>query len=75
MKKVIFFILFMLHTMLFSENLIIKNEKTIESRFLTPNGYEREIYPKDSFGTYLRNLNLKEMGAPVLLYDGRKKFI
>lgn len=58
MKKVIFFILFMLHTMLFSENLIIKNEKTIESRFLTPNGYEREIYPKDSFGAYLRNLNL-----------------
>ena len=46
MKKVIFFILFMLHTMLFSENLIIKNEKTIESRFLTPNGYEEKYIQK-----------------------------
>ncbi len=75
MKKVITFMLFILHTMLFSENLIIKNGKTIESRFLTPKGYEREKYSEDSFGTYLRSLSLKEMGAPVLLYDGRKKFI
>ncbi|MDU1911794.1 DUF4846 domain-containing protein [Fusobacterium sp.] len=76
MKKVMIFIFFtILCTMLFSENLINKNAKTIESRFLTPNGYEREIYSQNSFGTYLRNLKLKEMGAPVLLYDGRKKFI
>lgn len=75
MKKIVVFILFILHAMTFSKNLIVKDGETISSRFLVPSEYEREYYPEDSFGTYLRSLKLKEMGAPVLLYDGREKFV
>lgn len=75
MKKIVVFILFILHAMTFSKNLIVKDGETISSRFLVPSEYEREYYPEDSFGTYLRSLKLKEMGAPVHLYDGREKFV
>lgn len=75
MKKIVVFILFILHAMTFSKNLIVKDGETISSRFLVPSEYEREYYPEDSFGTYLRSLKLKEMGAPVFLYDGREKFV
>lgn len=74
-EKIVVFILFILHAMTFSKNLIVKDGETISSRFLVPSEYEREYYPEDSFGTYLRSLKLKEMGAPVLLYDGREKFV
>ena len=75
MKKILIFILFILHAMTFSKNLIVKEGDTVSSRFLVPSGYERENYPEDSFGTYLRELKLKKMGTPVLLYDGREKFV
>lgn len=75
MKKIFVFILFILHAMTFSKNLIVKEGDTVSSRFLVPSGYEREDYSEDSFGTYLRELKLKEMGTPVLLYDGREKFV
>lgn len=46
---------------------------TLESRILAPDGYERVEASHDTILTYLRNLELKPDGAPVLLHDGREK--
>jgi len=47
--------------------------KTISSRFLLPENYERPLLADDSFGQYLRQLPLKTHGAEVLYFDGRTK--
>lgn len=47
--------------------------KTIETRFLTPNGYKRIKTQPNSFGEYLRSLPLKEAGAKVHHYNGQLK--
>ncbi len=47
--------------------------KTILERFDAPLGYERVELKANSFGEYLRTLNLKPEGAPVRLYDGKIK--
>ena len=47
--------------------------KTIEERFPPPDGYARKQYRPGSFQAFLRSIPLKKYGAPVLLYDGRKK--
>ncbi|HOD14552.1 MAG TPA: DUF4846 domain-containing protein [Spirochaetota bacterium] len=46
---------------------------TIAERFQPPGGYARKQYRPESFQAFLRSIPLKEYGAPVLLYDGRKK--
>ena len=55
------------------EDLITEDADKISTRFDTPLDYERISYPEDSFGTYLRGLKLKDMGSPILYYDGRRK--
>lgn len=47
--------------------------KTIDTRFKTPQGYQRTITEPGSFGSFLRNLTLKPHGSAVLLYDGSIK--
>ena len=46
---------------------------TLESRFATPEGYVRLEAQEGSLAAFLRGYELKEDGAPVLLYDGDKK--
>lgn len=46
---------------------------TLETRFLTPDGYTRVEAEAGSLAEFLRSYELKEDGSPVLLYDGRKK--
>jgi hypothetical protein len=45
----------------------------IVERINCPKGFERIEVAKDSFGSFLRNLELKPHGSKVMLYDGRKK--
>lgn len=45
----------------------------IIDRINCPDGYERIDVSNDSFGYFLRNLDLKPEGSEVMLYDGRKK--
>ncbi|MBI9063084.1 MAG: hypothetical protein JEZ14_13970 [Marinilabiliaceae bacterium] len=46
---------------------------TVEKRFALPDGYQRIIYPTESFPQYLRYLPLKDKGSKVHYYDGRLK--
>lgn len=52
---------------------IYREGKTIEERIKVPEGFERVSVSPGSFGAYLRNLALKEHGAPVLYFDGSPK--
>ena len=45
----------------------------IIDRINCPEGYERIDISNDSFGYFLRHLELKPEGSEVMLYDGRKK--
>lgn len=54
-------------------NLIDKNGKTIEERFLMPEGYERTEADENSFSGYLRKLPLKPHNTEVRLYNGNLK--
>ncbi len=57
-----------------SEKYIINSDgMTLESRFPTPDGYERTDAKKKSLANSLRGYELKEDGAPVLLYDESEK--
>ena len=46
---------------------------TVDSRFLTPEGYKREPVEEESFANYLRKLPLKVPGSKVTYYDGQFK--
>jgi len=46
---------------------------SIATRFSTPADFERIAVSDGSFGAYLRSLPLEPAGAPVLLFDGRRK--
>lgn len=52
---------------------INKDGTTLETRIQVPEGFERLEADKDSFVTFMRNLECKPDGSPVLLYDGREK--
>ena len=56
-----------------SLKLINKNGKTIEERFLLPEGYERTEADENSFSSYLRKLPLKPYNTEVRLYNGTLK--
>ena len=43
---------------------------TLETRILTPDGYERTEASEGSLLSFMRNMELKEDGSPVLLYNG-----
>lgn len=45
----------------------------VETRLLTPEGFERIVTRENSFAEYLRLLPLKSHGSEVTLYDGRTK--
>ncbi len=47
--------------------------RTIDTRFVTPDGYTRKPVAENSFANYLRKLPLKTPGAPVKEYDGQVK--
>lgn len=56
------------------EHLLVKIEgKTLEERFLPPDGYERVNIGEHSFAQYLRNLLLKPYGSKVKYYNGQTK--
>lgn len=54
------------------KKILNKEGMTLESRFLTPDGYARAA-EEGSLAEFLRGYALKEDGSPVLLYDGSKK--
>lgn len=54
-------------------SLIDTSGKTISTRFLLPENFERTEVEPNSFAKYLRNLPLKPDGAEVHYYDGRVK--
>ncbi len=56
-----------------AKNLIDTSGKTLQTRFLLPEGYERTEAVSGSFGEYLRNLPLKSHGSKVKYYDGDTK--
>lgn len=47
--------------------------KTVETRILPPNGFEREKCDANSFSNYLRTLPLKPQGSKVHLFDNTIK--
>lgn len=47
--------------------------KTLKTRILVPQGYERVNDGADSLASFLQNYKVKKDGSPVLLYDGTKK--
>jgi len=52
---------------------IIEEGKTIATRFIPPETYERSLFDTNSFAIYLRHLSLKPHGTKVHYYDGREK--
>ena len=47
--------------------------RTVDTRFVPPEGYTRQAVPENSFASYLRKLPLKTPGTPVRQYDGQTK--
>lgn len=54
-------------------NIIQDAGETLETRVLTPPGYERVEVQEGSFEEFLRQYPLKPAGSKVLLYDGSEK--
>ena len=51
-------------------HLIDEDGNTLDTRILTPSGYERIPSSAKELTGFIRNLELKEAGSKVLLYDG-----
>ncbi len=47
--------------------------KTLETRILPPEGYERQSVEPDSLTAFLRTYSMKKDGSDVRLYNGKKK--
>ncbi len=74
MKRIFYLLLILLVPILSSsEEYIIEDGKTIETRFITPKGYKRIKVKEGSFKDYLRKLPLKPYNTKVKYYDGRIK--
>ncbi len=54
-------------------SLINQSGNTIQTRFLPPKDFKREVADLNSFASYLRDLPLKKHGSNVLLYNGKLK--
>jgi hypothetical protein len=50
------------------ENLINKSGSTVQERIRVPEGFERVKAEKNSYGQYLRNLQVKLDGTKIKLY-------
>ena len=57
---------------IFNQDILHPEGKTIEKRFALPNGYSRT--KGDSFASFLRSFPLKENGSKVYLYNGEEKY-
>ena len=55
------------------KSLINPEGKTLDTRFLLPDGFQRTKDDSTSFGYYLRKLPLKPNGSKVKLYNGDEK--
>ena len=55
------------------KSLINPEGKTLDTRFLLPDGFQRTEDDSTSFGYYLRKLPLKSDGSKVKLYNGDEK--
>jgi hypothetical protein len=55
------------------QELINANGFTIETRIITPTGFQRIEIPEESFPNYLRQLPLKPHGSQVKYYNSRNK--
>ncbi len=53
--------------------IIDRDGMTLQTRFRTPDGFERMAAEEGSFAEFLREYPVKEEESPVLLYDGREK--
>lgn len=58
-----------------TKGLIDTSGKTLQTRFLLPEGYERTKAASGSFGEYLRSLPLKPHGSKVKYFDGDIKSV
>lgn len=56
-----------------NQHIIQTKGLSIETRFLPPQGFEREATPVTSYAYFLRQIKLKPHGSLVHLYDGREK--
>jgi len=56
------------------EQTVNQEGNSILLRFNTPKGFERTVIEPSEFGSYLRNLPLKPVGAAVHLFDGSVKW-
>lgn len=56
-----------------NKSLINPSGKTIETRFLLPDEFQRTKEDSNSFGTYLRKLPLKPNGSKVKYFNGEEK--
>lgn len=56
-----------------SSILINKSKNELNTRFATPQGYERTTDSENSFATFLRSFSLKKYGEKVYLYNGNEK--
>lgn len=54
--------------------LVCESGMTLETRILTPDGYERNIAAEGSLTSFLRQFPMKESGAKVHYYDGTEKW-
>jgi hypothetical protein len=64
---------FLTHTD-FAKLIIDTAGKTINTRVNCPEGYDRPLYAKNSFGFFLSNFPLKKNGAKVYYYNGEEKY-
>lgn len=55
------------------ETWINASGNTLETRILTPEGYERQPVDADSLTAFLRKYPMKKDGSEVKLYNGKKK--
>ena len=56
------------------ERLINEEGMTLESRILTPSGYQRTEVEEDSLGDFLHQYPMKAYGSKVHLFDGSEKY-
>ena len=72
----LFFILLLSNQKIFSQYPWIRsdvNSETIQTRFPAPDGFQRVLVSRKSFGHWIRNLPLLPEGTPVKDYLGRIK--
>ncbi len=73
MKTVLLTVILLNSFNIYSQNHINPIGNTIETRFISPEGYERIMFNDNSFQIYLRKLPLKPHNSKVIYYNGAIK--